>query len=321
MDLRRVRTFVVVAEQGTVSKAALKLHISQPGLSRQIQELEQDLGLRLFDRVGRGLVLTSEGEQLLGSCRQLLGQASALGEHAALLKRGDRGTLKVAASPIQIETALATFLPRFSRRYPNVQVTVVESVGADTLALLERGEIHLGIGLVEAVAARDQQFGCYSVPALEEVAACHPSFPLERGHTIDIGSIAPHPLLLLDAGFSGRKNFDAVCRLAGIKPNILIESRSPHTLLALAEAGLGVAIVGTAVQTFRYKLRTARITYKGRPIQNPLAVVWNERRPLPQYAQDFCRLLTDHIRKFAPTAPASKTRNRRGTSRDTNRDV
>ena len=122
MDLRRVRTFVAIAEQGTVSKAALKLHISQPGLSRQIHELEQELGLRLFDRVGRGLVLTPEGAQLLGSCRQLLGQASAIGEHAELLKRGDRGALKVAASPIQIETALASFLPGFSKRYPYVQV-------------------------------------------------------------------------------------------------------------------------------------------------------------------------------------------------------
>src|SRR5215510_12574330 len=98
MDLRRLRTFVTVAEQGSVSKAALRLHISQPGLSRQIQELQQELGLPLFERIGRRLVLTAEGEQLLGSCRVLLGQASSLSEQAQMLKRGDAGTLKVAAS-------------------------------------------------------------------------------------------------------------------------------------------------------------------------------------------------------------------------------
>ena len=76
MDLKRLRTFVTVAEQGSVSRAALRLHISQPGLSRQIQELEQELGLRLFDRVGRRLVLTGEGEQLLGSCRSVLGTSA-----------------------------------------------------------------------------------------------------------------------------------------------------------------------------------------------------------------------------------------------------
>src|SRR3712207_6619098 len=68
MDLRRARTFVTVAELGTVSKAALRLRIAQPALSRQISDLEQELGLKLFDRLGRRLVLTGEGEQLLGAC-------------------------------------------------------------------------------------------------------------------------------------------------------------------------------------------------------------------------------------------------------------
>jgi DNA-binding transcriptional LysR family regulator len=122
MDLRRLRTFVTVAEQGSVSKASLQLHISQPGLSRQIQELQQELGLRLFERVGRRLVLTAEGEQLLGNCRNVLGHVGLLSEQAQLLKRGDTGTLKVAASPMQIETTLSSFLPRYAERYPNVQV-------------------------------------------------------------------------------------------------------------------------------------------------------------------------------------------------------
>src|SRR5690349_9427309 len=138
MDLKRIRTFVTVAEQGSVSRAALRLHISQPGLSRQLQELQQELGLRLFDRVGRRLVLTSEGEQLLSGCRNLLGHASALSEQARLLKRGDAGSLILAASPIQIESALSTFLPRYAERYPNVQVKLIESPGINTLALLER---------------------------------------------------------------------------------------------------------------------------------------------------------------------------------------
>src|SRR5512138_2572756 len=78
MDLRRTRTFVTVAELGTVSKAAVRLRIAQPALSRQINELEQELGLKLFDRVGRRLVLTGEGEQLLGDCRSLLSYATAV---------------------------------------------------------------------------------------------------------------------------------------------------------------------------------------------------------------------------------------------------
>lgn len=117
MDLRRVRTFVTIAEEGSVSKAALRLHISQPGLSRQIGEFQQELGLKLFDRVGRRLVLTAQGEQLLEECRGLLGHAAALTERARLLRGGDTGVLKVAASPLQIETVFSTFLDQYAQRY------------------------------------------------------------------------------------------------------------------------------------------------------------------------------------------------------------
>lgn len=104
MDLRHLRTFVTVAELGTVSKAAQRLRVAQPALSRQIWDLEGELGLKLFDRVGRGLVLSGEGEQLLGSCRNLLGYARSLTEQAQELRGGDRGLLKVTASAHLIET-------------------------------------------------------------------------------------------------------------------------------------------------------------------------------------------------------------------------
>lgn len=305
MDLRRLRTFVSIAELGSVSKAALRLHISQPGLSRQIQELQQELGLRLFDRVGRHLVLTAEGEELLGSCRSVLNQASQLSERAQLLKRGDTGALNVAASPIQIETALSTFLPRYAERYPNVRVKLIEAVGAGTLAMLERGEIHLGIGVLDAGEADDRQFAIYPVRPLELLAACHPSFPLERGKALDISRIVAHPLLLSNDSFTARRTFDAVCRLAGLKADVLMESSAQHTKLALAEAGLGIAVIASTVQTHRYALRSVRITYKRNPILNPVAVVWDKRRVLPRYARDFCELLATHMRKRIPTQHAA----------------
>ena len=91
MNLRYARTFVTVAELGTVSKAAERLRIAQPALSRQISGFEQELGLKLFDRIAGRLVLTGEGEELLRDCRSLLNYASALGERAQLLRRGDTG--------------------------------------------------------------------------------------------------------------------------------------------------------------------------------------------------------------------------------------
>ncbi|GAC1507464.1 MAG: hypothetical protein NVS1B6_15110 [Steroidobacteraceae bacterium] len=162
MNFRYVRTFVTVAEVGTVSKAAIRLRIAQPALSRQISAFEQELGLKLFDRVGNRLVLTGEGEQLLSDCRVLLNYASALGERVQLLRRSDTGVLKVAAPPQIIESVLANFLHAYAGRYPNVQVKLIEALGwPETAAMLERGEIHLGQNLLRAV-----QPGTSALPAI-----------------------------------------------------------------------------------------------------------------------------------------------------------
>jgi DNA-binding transcriptional LysR family regulator len=306
MDLRRVRTFVTVAEQGSVSKAAVRLHITQPALSRQIQDFQRELGLKLFDRVGRGIVLTSEGEQLLTECRALLTHAETVGERARTLLRGDTGTLKVAASPVQIEAVLSGFLHKYAEHYPNVDVRVIEAVGPDILSMLECGDIHLGI-LLHAVQVNERPFGRNEVPPVELLAVCHPSFRLKFGKTIDVRVLASYPLLLLDSGFVVRKTFDAVCRLAKLKPKIVMESRVPSNLLALAEAGHGVAVIPSVVLTHRYRVRVARITHEGKLLREPLSIMWDRRRVLPRYARDFCALLASHMRALG-------SRNRRAAS-------
>src|SRR5262245_18620871 len=140
MDFKRLRTFVTVADRGTVSQAAVDLRIAQPALSRQISELERQLGVKLFDRVGRRLALTAEGEQLLVTCRDVLGGVTSLGEQGQLLKRGGAGQLNVATSSILIETVFATFLHHYTHLFPNVRVKLVEAVGSDVPAMIERGE-------------------------------------------------------------------------------------------------------------------------------------------------------------------------------------
>ena len=300
MDLRHVRTFVTVAELGTVSKAALRLRIAQPALSRHIGDLEQELGLKLFDRVGRRLLLTGEGEQLLSDCRGLLNYVTGVGERAQDLRRGDVGVLKVAATPLHIEGVFSKFLHRYTERYPNVQVKVSEGSGLEILAMLERGEIHLGQMLPYGVPLDDGQFGSQPLEPAELLAACHPSMPLGSRGRIEVGRLAPYPLLLLDNGYGLRRAFDAACRLAGLRPNIRLESRSPHTLLVLAEAQHGVAIIASTFRAHPYNLKIVRIVFRGRPLREPLAVLWDKRRPLPRYAIAFCQMWSEHVRAVFP---------------------
>jgi DNA-binding transcriptional LysR family regulator len=303
MDLRRLRTFVTVAEQGTVSKAALRLRTAQPALSRQIHDLEEELGVKLFDRVRRRLVLTSEGDQLLEDSRAVLGAVNSLGDRAQRLRRGDSGILRVAATPQTIEGVFATFLRHHAERRPNVQIKLSEAVGANLLEMLERGEIHLAIALVGMLQAAKGDYRAiesFELAPIGFLAAYPASLNVGRGGTVDIGRLASYPLLLLSSSFYVRATFDAACRLAGVKQDVFMESGSPQALLALAEAGHGVAIVPSVLPTNRYRLRIARITHRRKPLRDTLTVLWDKRRALPPYARDFCESLAAHMREFFP---------------------
>ena len=113
-----------------------------------------DLREQFSDRVGSRLVLTGEGEELLRDCHVLLNYTRPLGERAQLLRRGDTGVLKVAASPQYIEGVISEFLHRYAKSYPNVQVRLIEAIGAETLGLLERGETHFGSKSASCRSAR-----------------------------------------------------------------------------------------------------------------------------------------------------------------------
>jgi LysR family transcriptional regulator, nitrogen assimilation regulatory protein len=304
MELRRLRTFVTVAELGTVSKAAVRLRITQPALSRQIIDLQDELRFRLFDRVGRGLVLTADGEQFLGYCRDVLAHIDALGERADVLRRGDTGVLKVAAPPHTIESVLAAFLPRYAERFPNVHVKLTEALGREQTAMLERGEVHIGIRHDQG----DPRFASRVLPPDEILAACAPWLELSRAGVIDIAQLAAHPLLLLDQGYSIRRLFDAACRLADVEPDVRLESRAPHTLLALAEAGQGVAIIPSLLRTDRYALRIVRVTHRRKPVRERYAIQWDRRRPMPPYAEGFCDALAKYMREILPIAHPTESK-------------
>ncbi len=311
VDLRRLRTFATVAELGTVSKAALRLRITQPALSRQLSSLQQALGLRLFDRVGRGLALTAAGEQFLADCRSVLGHFDSLAERVALLQRGDTGILKLAAPPHTIESVLSAFLPRYAARFPNVRVKLLEALGREQTALLERGDAHIGIRHDQG----DRRFQSRVLPPDELLAACAPSLELGGIGTIDIARLASYPLLVLDSGYSIRRLFNAACRLADVEPNILLESRAPHTLLALAEARHGVAIIPSLLRTDRYTLRIVRVTYRGKPLQERFVIQWDGRRPMPPYAEGFCDALAEYMYRVLPITQPSRRRAAPSTSR------
>src|SRR4029077_20719570 len=145
MNLRYLKTFVGIAESGSIARAGTRLTVSQSAASRQIIELEEELGVRLFDRVGRRLRLTSEGEDLLRQSRRLLMEADLLTARARALKGGQTGILRVGATPMVLEHLLSTFLVKYQVRHPGVEVHFVEDGGLRLPSRLEHSDVHLAL--------------------------------------------------------------------------------------------------------------------------------------------------------------------------------
>jgi len=301
MNLRQLQTLITVADAGGFASATGRLHLSQPAASRQIQALEAELGVMLFDRIGRRLQLTSEGEDIVRRGRRLLQEADSLRDRADALKGGLTGTLRVGASPQHIETVLAPFVARFRRKHPGIEVHFVEDGGARISDRLAQGDVQI----VLTTAGNELFFSrlLYPVYVLAVVA---PSHPLWRLGTVDVGELSDEPLLLLHRGFGSRGWFDAACYNADVRPPIVLESAAPHTLMALAANGAGVAIVPSNVSIPRRGVKAMSVTYRGTPIGRWVLVAWDRRRFFPSFAQHFVNELVTQVHHDYPNRELTK---------------
>jgi LysR family cyn operon transcriptional activator len=295
MDLHQLRTFVAIADTGGVTRAAAKVNLSQPAVSRQIQVLEEELGVLLFERIGRGVRLTLEGEDLLRRGRGLVAEADSFRERARALKSGHAGQIKIGATPPMIETVLATFLAGYRRRHPGVDVNIVEDGGAGLATRLERGEVH-----VAYVPVGDGRFSGRLLYPIHVTAVVPDGHPFNRKVAMEIVELGSEPLLVLHRSFASRQWFDAVCQTANIRPNVLLESGAPNAVLELAVAGYGIAILPSLVRLPKKGLRAIPLLHHKAPIGKWTMLAWDPQRFLPPYVEVFMGELVNHARRTHP---------------------
>lgn len=306
MDLKRLRTFVTVAELGSISAAAQKLRITQPALSRQLQNLQAEFGVRLFDPVGRRLELSTEGMELLPSCRLLLRQADDVLEQARSLRDAESGVLRIGATPQSAANLLPGFLRKFADRYPRVRVEIVEAGSFDQIVMLRRGELHaiLSIRADVGPAVTGQVIATGHV-----VAVFDPSHFDLPGDVIDVRALHQRPVLVLRSTYGTRREFEAACQLARVYPIVAHESTAPETLQALARVGHGIAILPTTARLDTENLRVSPLMHREQLLEMDLMVYWSIHRQLPGYAQVFTDILGQHVRAIIPQ-PGSLNRPR-----------
>lgn len=294
MELKHLRTFVTIADVGGFARAANRLNLSQPALSRQMRALEVGLSVRLFDRVGRGVQITAEGEDLLRRSRRLLADADSLGERARTLKAGETGILRVGATPQVIENLLAQFLTQYRRRHPGVEIHLVEDGGVRLNSRLERGDVHL---VLMSAGGRFESRLLYPMHALAALSRTH---RLARRAAIEITDLEDEPLLLLRRDFASRAWFDAACNVAHIQPRVLLESSAPHTLITLAATGYGLAIVPSNAQVPRGAVRAVPLVHRGVSIGKWAIIAWDSERFVAPYSAHFVEEIVAHCRRNYP---------------------
>ena len=253
MELRHLRYFVAVAEELNFTRAAERLNMAQPPLSTQIRSLEEELGVRLFDRDKRRVDLTQAGRQMLVRARAILAAADDAVKEIRRTAAGEIGELLLgyAASAMFTELLPAT-LRAFQKALPNVQLVVHEMTSRDQLYAIHARKLDLGIlrrpDMPVPPGVRMEEWYTASL-----VAAIPKSHPLAKKASIGVKDLQDQPLIAYprDSGVGLYWRVIDLCVKAGFQPRIVREARDASVMMGLVSAGIGISIVPADTQCIR----------------------------------------------------------------------
>jgi DNA-binding transcriptional LysR family regulator len=267
MELRHLRYFVAVAEALNFGRAARRLAISQPPLSRQIRALEEELGTALFERTRKAVALTAAGGALLPEARRLLREADALKEGARHLAAGEAGTVALGFISVAAYNILPALVPEFRRRHPGLRLALQEGVTDVLLPALVQGEIDVGMVLPPVAESRLR----YRPLVYDRLMVALPATArarLPRG-PLPLAALAGQPFILFPRK-AGPGLYDLIigaCQRASFSPRVEQEAIQMQTIVSLVAAGMGVALVPASLQ----HLRRTGVEY--RPLKDKTARV------------------------------------------------
>ncbi|MET0848035.1 MAG: LysR family transcriptional regulator [Pseudomonas sp.] len=265
IDLRRLRYFLLVSDELHFGRAAARLHIAQPPLTRQISALEADLGFRLFDRSTRNVTLTSEGRHFLPYARAVLEQVDLTASITSKLAAGSAGHLAVGyASSIALSDIFSQTIQTFCSAYPDVQLTVEEGASSSQWSQLIEGRLDIGMSRMQP-PADDAEIQAICLDNEPLVAAIASDSPLARQEQVTLADLSAYPLIAFPTDYGSGLNeiIEALYRRQALIPLPAPKGKQITSIIALVAAGRGVAVVPQCTQT----LVKRGVTY--RPLAEP----------------------------------------------------
>jgi LysR family transcriptional regulator, benzoate and cis,cis-muconate-responsive activator of ben and cat genes len=276
MELRHLRYFIAVAEEENVSRAALKLHVSQPALSRQVRDLEDELGFLLFERSAKSMSLTEAGRAFLGEARAVIRRVEEAVSKTRLVATGARTEIHVGYAPSLTVQILPQTLHAFQVALPSVRVALHDLSSEEMLTQLREGQLQVAF-LVRPAKPLPRGLRFEELARYRMCVAMTPAHRLARQHTVTLEQAAQHPLV----GYSRKEHpeyhadLEAMFAAIHSKPRVAEEHDGVTSLVAAVEAGRGVALVPESLGCFagpRLKLTPLS------PAPEPLVVgvAWTE---------------------------------------------
>jgi LysR family transcriptional regulator, hydrogen peroxide-inducible genes activator len=240
MEIHQLRYFCAAARTGNFTRAAEQEHVAQPSLSQQILKLEDELGVPLFDRLGRKVRLTHSGEAFLLRAQRILHDLAEAKTEIQDMAGGHKGSLTLGAIPTIAPYFLPDRLAQFAKQHPMIEVNVIEETTAVLLNHLHEGKIDLA---VVALPVAGDELTCRELDREPLYVVLHETHPLATKRSIVLREIEQEPFLLLKDGHCFRDTAISACHRARLRPNVVFESGHFATILAMVSAGMGVSIV------------------------------------------------------------------------------
>ncbi|MCI3934488.1 LysR family transcriptional regulator [Streptomyces sp. AN091965] len=241
MQFQQLLYFVAVAETRHFTRAAERVHVSQPSLSQQVRALEKELGAELFSRARGNITLTDAGEALLPLARRILADADTARIEVQELAQLRRGRVRLGATPSVCTGLLPQVLRDFHDRHPGIQLLIEEGGSHDLVRHLARGALDLALVVLPLPSPS---------PALTTVELLHEDLVVVSspdapglGATARVADLQSERLVMFRHGYDLRELTVAACRAEGFEPEFAVEGGEMDAVLGFVRAGLGVAVV------------------------------------------------------------------------------
>ncbi|MFI2372739.1 LysR family transcriptional regulator [Streptomyces sp. NPDC018833] len=290
MQLQQLRYFVAVAEARHFTRAAERVHVSQPSLSQQIRALEQELGADLFGRARGNIALTDAGEALLPLARRILADTETARREVQELAQLRRGRVRLGATPSLCTGLLPQVLRTFHDLHPGIEILIEESGSHDLVRELARGSLDLALVVLPlpspSPALTTVELLREDLVVISAPAAAAPAAPVR------IADLAGEPLVMFRHGYDLRELTVAACRAEGFEPTFTVEGGEMDAVLGFVRAGLGVAVVPSMVaEGARGGLRVTPLAPPG--LRRTIALAHRSDVAPPRSARELQRVLLD----------------------------